>query len=131
MSDQNEIYIAQSFNSKSVRQRCARLLLVKLLQLYSYQSMMVDQNQPQSPHTRLLNDTTFNYLSTDKSRMRFMFAVRDYMDYVRSNPQEREDYDEVKEKETSVRFVQLVSSSVGWPLARQMVPEFRLPPYVK
>lgn len=64
-------------------------------------------------------------LDTARGSAAFVWLVMDYMAYLRLTTQSTESWDRKKEMEVATRFVGMINNDVAWPLAEQVVPEFR------
>jgi hypothetical protein len=76
-------------------------------------------------HERM-NSSLYGQLETPRQSAAFVCLVMDYIEYLRSDPERRNDsWDERQEMATAQEFVKMINNDVAWPLARQYVPEFK------
>ncbi|KAG9772091.1 hypothetical protein ABEF93_002274 [Exophiala dermatitidis] len=74
-----------------------------------------------------LEPSQYEDLNTIRGRAAFIVLVIDYMEYLRADSARHATWDEAKEMDMAKDFLYMVDTDRGWPLARQVVPEFQKP----
>lgn len=72
-----------------------------------------------------MNPALYSDLETPRATASLTHLVYVYMEYLRSDPAQMDEWDEQQEIETAETFVKMINNDVAWPRVKHVVPEFR------